>query len=446
MTERTAQRPADSESGEKSTAATARTGPGFFRRYSIWIVAIAVALVLPHIFSHGGAVSMMSQMGVMIIFALSYNMLLGQGGMLSFGHAVYFGIGGFYTLHAMNAVIDGGWSFPFELMPLIGGAGGLLFGIIFGWISTRRAGTTFAIISLGIGELVAASAQMFTDFFGGEGGVSTNRVSAAEASALFDFSYAPYIQIYYLVLVWAVLAVIAMFLLTKTPLGRMANAVRDNPERAQFVGYNPRVVRFVQFSLSGFFAGVAGALFAIMFEIMTAENLGAIQSGAVLLMTYIGGIGIFFGPILGAILITWLQTSLSGISDAWVLYFGLMFVFMVMYAPFGISGIIMQHYLPYKTGLLRRLMPAYAVAVIPTLVLFVGGVSIIEMGYHISTSYMPSRPMDLFWTSVVATSAWSWIAAVGILVVGIVSCRWSYRKVGRAWDEVNETLVERGLA
>ncbi|MBA1147526.1 branched-chain amino acid ABC transporter permease [Ectothiorhodospiraceae bacterium WFHF3C12] len=437
MTEETMQQTAKSQPG---------AAVGFLRRYSLWIAAAVVVLVLPYIFTSGSSISMMSQMGVMVVFALSYNMLLGQGGMLSFGHAVYFGLGGFFTLHAINGVNNGAWSFPLELMPLVGGLGGLAFGIIFGWISTKRAGVTFALISLGIGELVAASAQMFTDFFGGEGGISTNRVTAANEASIFGFNYGPQIDIYYLVVVWAFLATILIYLLTKTPLGRMANAVRDNPERAQFVGYNPRMVRFAQFSLSGFFAGLAGGLFAIMFEILTAENLGAIQSGSVLLMTYIGGIGIFFGPIIGAILITWLQTSLSAFSEAWVLYFGLMFVFMVMYAPFGISGIIMQHYLPYKTGLLKRLLPAYGIAVIPTLILLVGAVSIVEMGYHISTSYLPSRPMDLFWVSVVATNAWSWIIAGAIFVAGVFACRWSYRKVGRAWDDVNETLVERGLA
>lgn len=437
MTEQTLQQSAKSE---------AAPTPGFLRRYWLWIAAIAIVLVLPYFFTSSSAVTMLTQMGVMVIFALSYNMLLGQGGMLSFGHAVFFGLGGFYTLHAMNSVINGGWSFPLELMPLIGGLGGLGWGILFGWVSTKRAGTTFAIISLGVGELVAASAQMFTDFFGGESGISTNRVDVAHQMSLLGFSYGPNIQIYYLVAAWAIVSTILMYLLTGTPLGRMANAVRDNPERAQFVGYNPRVVRFVQFSLAGFFAGVAGALFAIMFEIMTAENLGAIQSGSVLLMTYIGGIGIFFGPIVGAILITWLQTSLSSISDAWVLYFGLLFVFMVMYAPFGISGIIMSHYMPFKNGLLRRLVPSYLLAVIPTLLAFVGAVSMIEMGYQISTSYLPSRPMDLFWVSVVATNVWSWVVAGAILVVGVATCRWSYRRVGRAWDEVNETLVERGLA
>ena len=121
--------------------------------------------------------SMASEMGIMIIFALSYNMLLGQGGMLSFGHAVYFGLGGFFTIHAINFVNEGILPLPLEILPLIGGLGGLFFGIIFGYVSTRRAGTPFALISLGIGELVAACSLMLPSFFGGEEGISGDRMA-----------------------------------------------------------------------------------------------------------------------------------------------------------------------------------------------------------------------------------------------------------------------------
>ena len=183
-----------------------------------WLLFAVAIAVLPYIFTSSSSISMMSQMGVFIIFALSYNMLLGEAGMLSFGHAVYFGLGGFFTLHAINAVNDGAWSFPLELMPLIGGAGGLFFGIIFGSISTRRAGVTFAMITLGIGSMVESSANMFTDFFGGESGISGNRVTDV---TLLPFSYGPSIEVYYLIGVWTVVAAAAMFLLTKPPLGRI---------------------------------------------------------------------------------------------------------------------------------------------------------------------------------------------------------------------------------
>ena len=100
---------------------------------------------------------MLSLMGIMIVFTLSYNMLLGQTGMLSFGHAVYYGLGAFFAVHAMNAVIRAGLPVPVVAIPLVGGLAGLVFGIIFGSVSTRRGGTAFAMISLGLAELVASS-------------------------------------------------------------------------------------------------------------------------------------------------------------------------------------------------------------------------------------------------------------------------------------------------
>jgi branched-chain amino acid transport system permease protein len=126
-----------------------------------------------------------------------------------------------------------------------------------------------------------------------------------------------------------------MFLMhrfTRTPLGRMCNAVRDNAERAQFVGYNPQVVRFLAFCVSGFFAGVAGGLAAIHFEIANSAYFSATQSGNVLLATFIGGSGYFFGPVIGAALVSYLQVMLSDITEIWQLYFGLLFIAMVMFA------------------------------------------------------------------------------------------------------------------
>ncbi|WP_348765224.1 branched-chain amino acid ABC transporter permease [uncultured Salinisphaera sp.] len=407
----------------------------------VWALFALVIVVLPYIFTSSSSISMMSQMGVFIIFALSYNMLLGQAGMLSFGHAVYFGLGGFFTLHAIRAVNDEVWQFPLELMPLVGGVGGLAFGIIFGSISTRRAGVTFAMITLGIGSMVESSANMFTDFFGGESGISGNRVTDV---TLFGFSYGPSIEVYYLIGAWTVMAAVAMYLLTKTPLGRISNAVRDNPERAQFVGYNTTIARFIQFSLSGFFAGIAGGLFAIMFEIMTAPNVGLVQSGAVLLMTFIGGVGLFFGPIIGAVLVTYMHTALSGFSEGWILYFGLMFVFMVMYAPGGIAGVIYAHAAPWRAGLLWRLLPSYLLVLLPALLAIAGLVAVVEMGYQLSLAYDPSSPIDLFYMQINATSLWSWLVALLGLAVGIAGVLATARVVRARWAGVNRSMQATG--
>jgi branched-chain amino acid transport system permease protein len=422
--------------------ATAGAGGIAWGSYLLWIVGALVILLAPLFFTSGTAVSILSQMGIAIVFALSYNMLLGQGGMLSFGHAVYYGLGGFITAHTLNAVYDHGWVIPVELMPLIGGLGGLLFAIPLGWISTKRGGVSFAMITLGVGELVAASSLMFTDFFGGEGGVATNRVTDI---TILPFDYGPSIQVYYLIAAWMLLCVLLMYLLTRTPLGRMANAVRDNPERAQFVGYSPWMVSFIQFSLAGFFAGVAGGLFAINYEILTAENLAAPASGIVLVMTFIGGIGFFFGPIIGAIVMTYLGTVLSTVTGAWLLYLGILFVMMVMFAPFGFAGLIMIHKPLWQAGLLRRMMPVYALVAGPALLLFFGIVALIEMAYHLSTSYDPSVPMELFfWDNVVVTNAMPWIIVVVVTLVGAVATRWTGRKVKARWDSLHEMMMAGG--
>jgi hypothetical protein len=154
--------------------------------------------------------------------------------------------------------------------------------VLLGYVTTRKAGTTFAMISLGIGELVAACSLMFPGVFGGEGGVSGNRVVGKDA--FLGFTWGPQVEMYGLIVLWAFICTVAMFALTQTPLGRMANAVRDNPERAEFVGYDTERVRFLMVVLSGLFAGVAGGLSALNYEIVTAETLNAHTSGVVLLI------------------------------------------------------------------------------------------------------------------------------------------------------------------
>ena len=134
-----------------------------------------------------------------------------------------------------------------------------------------------------------------------------------------------------------------MYMFTRTPLGRMCGAVRDNPERAEFVGYDATRVRYLAMCLSGFFAGVAGALATMNFELSNSSMLGAAQSANVLVTTYIGGIGFFWGPIVGAAIVTLLQFWLSDFTDAWMLYFGLLFILIVMFVPDGVAGWISRH-------------------------------------------------------------------------------------------------------
>ncbi len=407
----------------------------FIRLATPWIALAIIFAMLPAIFISGSALTMLSLMGIMIVFALSYNMLLGETGLLSFGHAVYYGLGGFMAVHAMNTVIHDRLPIPLPLMPLVGGFSGLLFGVIFGSVSTRRAGTAFAMISLGLGELVASSSLILRGFFGGEEGVSTNRTKLLR---LFDFNFGPQIQVYYLIAGWCLLCMVAMYALTRTPFGRICNAVRENPERAQFVGYNPRTVRFIAFSLAGLFAGIAGALAAINFELVNSSAVGAAQSGLVLLAAFIGGISNFIGPVVGAVLVTWLEVMLSDVTEVWQLYFGLLFIGMVMFAPGGIAGLLMMHQplwqaRAYKSML--RLALAYLIALAPALVLLTGLILIIEMTYHLSVKASEGTAISIFHVALDAASGAPWVVAAVCVAGGFFLFRLTWPVVGAAWDD-----------
>jgi branched-chain amino acid transport system permease protein len=296
-------------------------------RFLVWCGFALILLIAPQIFNSASSVSFLSQLGALIIFCLSYNMLLGEAGMLSFCHAVFSGLGGFFAVHVMNLAADGLVFAPVFIIPLVGGFASAIIGVLLGYVTTKKSGTTFAMITLGIGELVYFLSQIFPTFFGGEAGVTTDRVYGAP---FLGMTFGPQIQVYYLTATWLMLCTIGMYAFTSTPLGRVVNAVRDNAERAEFIGYNPRMVRHLVLIISSLFAGIAGSLTAINFEIASAESLGGARSAQALLFTFIGGRESFLGPIVGAVVGDFLSAKLSDYTAAWQLYLGILFIIFVM--------------------------------------------------------------------------------------------------------------------
>jgi branched-chain amino acid transport system permease protein len=363
--------------------------------------------------------------------------------MLSFGHAVYYGLGGFLVIHAINIIGANKLPIPLPVVPLIGGLTGLLFAALLGWVSTQRSGTAFAMISLGVAELIASSALILRTFFGGEAGVSANRTKLLK---LFGWSFGPQIQIYYLVAAWTLIAVIAMYALTRTPLGRMCNAVRDNPERVQFVGYNPHTVRYLAFCFAGFFAGIAGALAAINFEIANSAYLGAAQSGTVLFAAYIGGIGFFIGPIVGAIFVTFLSLGLSDLTQVWQLYFGLIFMVVVLFAPGGITGLLMMHRPLVRGGTLLKVLPSYLIALVPTLAMIAGLVGAIETIVHYTVNPGDDSHIKAFGVPFDAASPMVWAISAVLLVGGYLAARKTWAMIAQAWGEATSVLDKGGAA
>jgi branched-chain amino acid transport system permease protein len=404
------------------------------------ILVILAAIAAPWLFydwaHHRGSgfmISMFSQMGMMVILALSYNMLLGQAGLFSLCHATFFGIGGYAMVHFLNAAGDGSLPVPMEVMPLLAGLSGLGLAIVFGAMATKQRATAFAMITLGIGELMATAALMFHHFFGGEGGVSTDRMIG---DSLFGLAYSSGIQVYYLILAWTVLSTALMYGLTQTPLGRMANATRDNYERAQFMGYDPRMVRFIQFALSGFFAGIGGGLYAITYEIVTFDALAAPLSANALLMAYIGGTAAFAGPILGAILITLLQSGVSLLSNSWLVYVGVLFIAMVIFAPTGLAGLIQAHEPIRRDGRLARLIVPYLRLAPPGLALLLGFVGVVELMSFLTIGAAQGKKLVLLGSPIDVHAALPWAVSVGCLLLGGLWLRIEAAAFHRVWDAV----------
>ena len=409
------------------------------KRYGVWWVFALVLLLAPTVFDSSLSRTLLSQMGIAIIVCLSFNMLLGQGGMLSFGHAVYSGMGGFLAIHTLNLVSDGQWWLPVSLIPVAGGLGAALVAVLLGWVTTKKAATPFAMITLGVGELVWAMSLMFPVFFGGEGGISGNRVTNVTT---FGISYGPQIQLYYLIAAYTFVCTALMYGFTCTPLGRMLNATRDNPERVEFVGFDSQMVRYIAFIFAGFFAGISGGLSALNFEMVTAEVVSLHRSGAYLLFTFVGGATVFFGPVLGAVLMVLALVLLSELTSAWLLYLGLIFVCMVMFAPGGVAGILLHNVRVWQEGFMGSLIKSYLRLVLGSLPGFVGITVVVEMMYHRQLNAGLDPVLRMYATAWDTASALPWAQAGVLAVVGMVLFERERRRFMADWHQV-QVFIER---
>jgi branched-chain amino acid transport system permease protein len=405
-------------------------------RILIWLLLALLLLTAPLVFTSSLSHTMLSQMGIAIIVCLSYNILLGQGGMLSFGHAVYSGMGAFLAIHTLNLVTHG-MPLPVSLIPVVGGLASMLVAVVLGWVTTKKAATPFAMITMGIGELVWAMSLMFPEFFGGEGGVSGNRVTGDKT---FGITYGPQIQLYYLIAIYTFVCTALMFAFTRTPLGRMLNAVRDNPERVEFVGYDTQKVRYIAFIVAAFFAGISGGLAALNFEIVTSEVVSGYRSGAYLLFTFLGGATFFFGPIIGAVLMVLAFVLLSEFTKAWLLYLGLVFLFMVMYAPGGVASLIMMNMRLAMFGYLRKLWVSYLGLAVTGLVVLIGAGAMIEMVYHLQLNAALGSEVSFLGAVLDAKGLNSWFGSAFVMLTGLGLFELCRMQFAREWGVIQEDI------
>jgi branched-chain amino acid transport system permease protein len=305
----------------------------------------------------------------------------------------------------------------------------MLFAVVLGWLSCKKTGMPFAMITLGLGELIHAAALMVPELFGGEAGVTANRVvntpmwesltlnSFATNYFGLDLSYRQPIQVYYLIATYTLVCTACMHAYTRTPLGHLLNAVRSNAERVEFIGYSAQSVRFRTFTVAGFFAGVAGGLYALQFEIATPELLGSAHSGAYLLFTFVGGISVFWGPIIGAVLMVLSSVVLSEITPAWLLYLGLLFMLMVLYAPGGLASLVIKSLHLWSTRPWLRVLLIHVQLVLASVLISVGTAAMIEMLYRLQLNPALGYTLRFLNLTLNAHAALSWcgaLAAVGL--------------------------------
>ncbi|QJR13655.1 branched-chain amino acid ABC transporter permease [Usitatibacter palustris] len=297
----------------------------------VCIIGLVLLAVLPAVLPARLLIASI-QMLVAALFASAYALLSGRAGMLSFGHAAYFGTGAFATVHAMNA-FGGTGLLPTPLLPVVGAIAGLGVGIVAGWFATQRGGTAFAMITLAIAELLHALAPQLKGLFGGEAGISAMRAPA------LGLTFGSTLQVYYLTLAWVLLSIGLLYFHTLTPAGRLTLALRENGHRLRFLGYNVHGLGVSAFAISAMFSGLAGGLQVLSNEAANYAVFDAGVSATVILNSYIGGVGTFLGPALGAVLMTFFSYAASDATQSWLLYQGVLFVLVMMYMPTGLSGL-----------------------------------------------------------------------------------------------------------
>ncbi|MDP3520399.1 MAG: branched-chain amino acid ABC transporter permease [Hydrogenophaga sp.] len=381
----------------------------------LWPLLGLLLLCVPLAFEGRHAMGMASQMGIAVLACLSFHVLWGQGGLLSFGHAVYTGAGAYLCMHTLQALSAHTWPLPVVLLPLLAGAGTALLALPLGWLSTRRPGTPFAMITLGVGELVWALALMWPAWSGGESGLSGNRAAGPRWGA-WDLGRAEHL--YLLIAAHTALGVALVWGLTQTTFGRLLNAVRDNPLRVPLLGYDPQRLRLMAFVFAAFLAGISGALAALHQEIVTPEVFSIHRSGNLLLFTLLGG-ATLLGPVLGGVLMVAVMVGLSSVTPAWLLYTGLVFMLGVVWAPDGVAGLLQRGWLACTQGRWRP-SPRWAGRLLAALCVLAGGVALVEMAYQLPQHDTLGAVRQLAGLALDTRVPAAWAAACGLLLLGVV--------------------------
>jgi len=300
------------------------------------ILLLAVLILAPLVASRA-AINDLGQAVCLGLFAISFNIIFNFSGLLSFGHAAFFGV----AAYGEALLLQQFGNMPVPLLVMAAGGGAALLGLVLGHICVRRQGAYFSMTTLAIGAFFYSAAFKWSSVTGGTDGLDGFMPGSLNILPGWPADSSGLSQTYWLVLSILIPSGLAAWaLLALTPFGNAVRAVRQNETRAKFLGYNTHVIKLANFTLAAGLAGVAGALWAVDNAFVSTDSIDLTFSTTVIIMTFLGGSGWYWGPMIGAVVYIAGSDWLSAVTPHWQIWFGLAFVAMVLFAPGGISGLV----------------------------------------------------------------------------------------------------------
>ena len=387
----------------------------FYSKYSpliVWGFVLLVLALIPIWASRDWHLIVISQVGITIIFSMSFNQLLGQTGLLSLGHSIFMGAGSYFSGLILLKINNGDMHIPLFILPLIGGIAGFIFAGIIGYFTVQRSGMIFAILTLAILEFVNSFSISFPSILGGMA------IDRTLNTNFFNIDYGSKRSVCFIVMAWLFITLYICYYFLKTPLGKMCNAVRENSFRAEYIGYSSYMIRYLSFCFSGFIAGIAGTLFVINYELVSPEVFSLRESFNILCATFIGGTGFFLGPIIGATFFSLSSMALTRSTEIWSLYQGILLMIFVLYFPRGLAGFFFDQNYLIKSKSFSVLIHHYFKLTVPIIITTISIAWLTEC-LNIILNHKDRSEFTFLWTLFSISNPVNWVVAILLTALGI---------------------------
>jgi branched-chain amino acid transport system permease protein len=304
-------------------------------KWILWGVVVILVAIFPHVFGIYYT-NFFVGFAIFSLYAVTLNLLLGYMGVLSFGHAMFFGTGAYATAIALTHIKG------FALLPavLVGGLAGGLLALILSPLLVRVSGTAFAMLTLAFGQLIFVLALKYREVTGGEDGIGGYPIPPLNIPGVVSIDMTNQINFYYFAVAVVAVCLFILRFYTKTPFGSLVVGVRDNAMRMDYLGFNLPQTKAINLIVCGAFAGIAGAVHALLMKLVSTVGVLDIHSSfAPIMMAYVGGVGSFFGPIIGSGVLHLLEDLVIRFTQRIGLVNGAIFILVVLYAPMGLVGL-----------------------------------------------------------------------------------------------------------